>query len=459
MISPREQAIDFARKNASRFEDSLIELVKIPSISTDPNAKPAMLRATQILISQLKSIGFKQADMMTTAGHPVVFGQSLPGRKDVPTLLIYGHYDVQPPDPMDLWKTQPFEPTVIGDRLYGRGASDMKGQIIASFSAVESILRQGDIPLNIKFLLEGEEEIGSPNLAAFIELHKELLHCDYILNPDSGLVSADLPAITYGLRGLAYFELRVYGPTHDLHSGGFGGTIHNPAQAICEVIAKMHSADGKVTLPGFYDKVINLSENERKEIARLPIDDEYYRIMTGVPELWGEKGYTANERIGARPTLEINGLISGFTGTGAKTVLPANAMAKISMRLVPDQDPDDVYAQLVQFLKNNMPSSVRWELSKMAGGPPCLTNPDLPETKSMARALETVWGIPPVFKREGGSIPVVAEMQKILGVESVLTGFGMPEDSIHSPNESQHLPTFHRGVESIIHFIFNLIGK
>ena len=240
MISPREQAIDFARKNATRFEDNLIELVKIPSISTDPNANPAMHRATQILISQLKSIGFKQAEMMTTAGHPVVFGQSLPGRNDVPTLLIYGHYDVQPPDPVDLWKTQPFEPTVIGDRLYGRGASDMKGQIIASFSAVESILKQGDIPLNIKFLLEGEEEIGSPNLAAFIESHKELLHCDYILNPDSGLVSADLPAITYGLRGLAYFELRVYGPTHDLHSGGFGGTIHNPAQAICEVIAKMH---------------------------------------------------------------------------------------------------------------------------------------------------------------------------------------------------------------------------
>lgn len=459
MTTSREQAIEFARKNATRFEENLIDLVKIPSVSTDPFAKPAMYQAAGKIIELLKSTGFKQTEIMPTAGHPVVFGQTQPGRNDLTTLLIYGHYDVQPPDPIDLWKTQPFEPTIKGDRLYGRGSSDMKGQIIASFSAVESILKQGDFPLNIKVIVEGEEEIGSPNLAAFIQTHKMLLKCDYILNPDSGLISADLPAITYGLRGLAYFELRLFGPDHDLHSGGFGGAIHNPAQAICEVIAKMHDADGKVTLPGFYDKVVALSDKERKEFARLPITDEFYKKTTGVSELWGEKEYSANERIGARPTLEINGLLSGFTGTGSKTVLPANAMAKISMRLVPDQDPDDTYAQLTKFLEDNVPSTIRWELIKMAGGPPCLTNPDLPETKAMAIALETVWGIPPVFKREGGSIPVVADMQKILGVESVLTGFGMPEDAIHSPNESQHLPTFHRGVESIIHFIYNLIGK
>jgi len=459
MTTTREQAITFAKKNATRFEENLFTLVKIPSVSTDPSAQPAMLQTAEKIIELLKNIGFKQADIMQTIGHPVVFGQILPGRDDLPTLLIYGHYDVQPPDPVDLWKTGPFEPTIIGDRLYGRGSSDMKGQIIASLSAVESILKQGDIPLNIKVLIEGEEEIGSPNLAAFIQEHKELLKCDYILNPDSGLISAELPAITYGLRGLAYFELRFYGPDHDLHSGGFGGAIHNPAQAICEVVAKMHDANGKVMLPGFYDKVIKLSDKERIEIARLPIDDEFYKTMAGVSDLWGEKEYSANERIGARPTLEINGLLSGFTGIGAKTVLPAISMAKISMRLVPDQDPDDVYAQLSEFLNTNVPATIRWELISMVGGPPCLTNPDLPETKAMAKALETVWGIPPVFKREGGSIPVVADMQKILGVDSVLTGFGMPEDAIHSPNESQHLPTLHRGVESIIHFIYNLIGK
>jgi acetylornithine deacetylase/succinyl-diaminopimelate desuccinylase-like protein len=279
------------------------------------------------------------------------------------------------------------------------------------------------------------------------------------LNPDAGLISADLPAITYGLRGLAYFELRLYGPSHDLHSGGFGGAIHNPAQALCEIIAKMHDENGRVTLPGFYDRIIALSPEERKEIARLPLTDEFYKQTAGVSELWGEKEYTAVERIGARPTLEVNGLLSGFTGSGSKTVLPANAMAKISSRLVPDQDPDDVYAQMMEFLKQNIPSTIRWELTKMAGGPPSITNPHLPEAVSMLKAMETVWGIAPVLKRDGGSIPVVSDMQKILGVESVLTGFGMPEDAIHSPNESQHIPTFHKGIESVVHFIYNLIGK
>lgn len=459
MTTNRDQSIEFARKNRSKFENNLIELVRIPSVSTDPSQKDSMFKVADRLVKQLLSIGFKQAEIFSTAGHPAVFAQTHPDNRTLPALLIYGHYDVQPPDPLDLWKTKPFEPTIRGDRLYGRGASDMKGQICISLAAVESILNQGEIPLNIKVIFEGEEEIGSPNLASLIEEKKELLSCDYILNPDAGLVSADLPAITYGLRGLAYFELRVFGPDHDLHSGSFGGVVHNPAQAICEVIAKMHDASGRVTLPGFYDSVIDLSNEERDALARLPIDDEYYRQNTGVPEIWGEKGYTAVERIGARPTLEVNGLLSGFTGTGSKTVLPSHAMAKISCRLVPDQNPEDVYTQMIQFLKSHMPSTVRWELIKMAGGPPCLTNPNLPETKAMLKAMETVWGVPPVLKREGGSIPVVADMQNILSVESVLTGFGMAEDLIHSPNESQHLPTFHKGIESVIHFIYNLIEK
>jgi acetylornithine deacetylase/succinyl-diaminopimelate desuccinylase-like protein len=459
MTNIREKAIEYARKNASRFEQNLFELIKIPSVSTNPENKQDMHRAAEKAVGLLKSIGFKETAIYSTPGHPVVVGQTMPGNTSVPTLLIYGHYDVQPPDPLDLWKTQPFEPTIIGDRLYGRGASDMKGQIIASLSAVESVLKQGDIPLNIKVIFEGEEEIGSPNLAAFIRENKALLACNHILNTDAGMVSADLPAITYGLRGLAYFEIRVYGPSHDLHSGGFGGAVHNPAQVLCDVLSKMHDEKGRVTLPGFYDSVLPLSKEEREEIARLPISDDYYKKTAGVKELWGEEGYSVLERLGCRPTLEINGLLSGFTGVGSKTVLPAQAMAKVSTRLVPDQDPEEVYAQLMDFLKQNMPSTVRWEVTKMAGGPPSLTNPNLPETKAMSKAMETVWGIAPVLKREGGSIPVVSDMQEILGVESVLVGFGMPEDAIHSPNESQHIPSFHKGIESVIHFLYNLIEK
>ena len=459
MTNIRESAIEYAGKNSSRFEQNLCELVKIPSVSTNPENKQDMQHAAERLVQILKGIGFKEADVYKTAGHPAVFGQTKPGVMDIPTLLIYGHYDVQPVDPIDLWKTQPFEPTVIGERLFGRGASDMKGQIIASLAAVESVLKQGDIPLNIKVIFEGEEEIGSPNLAEFIKEKKDMLACDYILNPDAGMVSAELPAITYGLRGLAYFEIRVYGPKNDLHSGGFGGAVHNPAQVLCDVLSKMHDEKGRVTLPGFYDKVLPLSEEERKEIARLPISDEYYKQNAGVDELWGEDGYTVVERVGGRPTLEINGLLSGFTGSGSKTVLPAQAMAKVSTRLVPDQDPEDVYAQLMEFLRQNMPSTVRWEVIKMAGGFPSLTNPNLPETKAMSKAMERVWGIAPVLKREGGSIPVASDMQKILGVESVLVGFGLPEDAIHSPNESQHIPTFHKGIESVIHFLCNLIEK
>jgi acetylornithine deacetylase/succinyl-diaminopimelate desuccinylase-like protein len=459
MTNIRENAIEFARKNASRFEQTLFDLVRIPTVSTNPENKPDMQLAAERIVHLLKSIGFKEAEIFPTAGHPAVFGQTIPGNTSVPTLLIYGHYDVQPIDPLELWKTPPFEPTVKGDRLYGRGASDMKGQIIACLSAVEAVLKQGDIPLNIKVIFEGEEEIGSPNLAAFIKEKKDMLACNYILNPDAGMVSADLPAITYGLRGLAYFEIRVYGPGQDLHSGGFGGAVHNPAQVLCDVLSKMHDDKGRITLPGFYDKVLPLSKEERDEIARLPITDEFYKQTTGVKELWGEEGYSSVERIGVRPTLEINGLLSGFTGTGSKTVLPAQAMAKVSTRLVPNQEPEEVYAQLLEFLQQNMPSTVRWEVIKMAGGPPSLTNPNLPETKSMSKAMEMVWGIAPVLKREGGSIPVVSDMQKILGVESVLIGFGLPEDAVHSPNESQHIPTFHKGIESVIHFLYNMIEK
>lgn len=451
----RQQALEYAHQNSDAFLKSLQGLVKIPSVSTSTDHAKAIQETAQTLADRLRKLGFSNVALLSTAGHPVVFGEYLinkPGRK---TVLVYGHYDVQPAEPLELWKTPPFEPTVVGDNLFGRGASDMKGQVMASIDAVESVLHAGEPPVNIKFMIEGEEEIGSPNLAAFLKENANRLAADVVLNPDSGMLAADFPTLTYALRGLAYFELRVYGPEHDLHSGLFGGVVHNPAQALIELIAGMHDVNGRVTLPGYYDSVREMSAEERADIARLPMSDDFYLSQTGAPKLWGEKGYTAAERIGGRPTLEVNGILSGFTGAGSKTVIPSWAMAKISMRLVPDQDPEKVYQQLIQYLEKNAPSTIRWEVIRMAGGPASFTNPNHPAAKAMSQAMESIWGMRPVFKREGGSIPIVAEMQEILGVESVLTGFGLPEDNVHAPNEKLNLPTWYRGIDALIHFFYN----
>lgn len=455
MNNHREQAVQYAHQNREKFLSNLKTLVTIPSISTNPANQPDMQIAAQWLADHLTAIGVENAQVLQTAGHPVVYGDWLHA-EGAPTVLIYGHYDVQPVEPLELWQSEPFSPEPRGENLYARGASDMKGQIIASLSAIESIMQQGSFPVNIKFLLEGEEEIGSPSLGAFLKENTALLACDVALNPDAGMIAPDVPTIVYALRGLAYFELRVFGPEHDLHSGLFGGVVHNPAQALCELIAGMHDEQGRVTLPGYYDRVRQLSTEERMELARLPMDDEYYREQTGVPQIWGETGYSAIERTGARPTLEVNGLLSGFTGTGSKTVLPAYAMAKISMRLVPDQDPAEVHQQLLAYLREKAPASIRWELIAMQGGKPSMADLKLPATQAMSRALETVWGKRPVYKREGGSIPVVADMQTILGADSVLTGFGLPDDNLHAPNEKLHLPTWYRGIDALIHFFYNL---
>lgn len=456
MSDQRSQALEYAQNNRQRFLDNLKQLVSIPSVSTHPHNIPDMQRAADWLAACLKDIGIDNVRVMPTAGHPVVFGEWLkaPG---APTVLIYGHYDVQPSEPDELWNTPPFEPTQRGENLYGRGASDMKGQVIATLSAVESIIRTGGaLPVNVKFILEGEEEIGSPSLTAFLQENKELLSCDVALNPDAGMIAADVPTIVYALRGLAYFELRVYGPSGDLHSGIYGGVVHNPAQVLCELIAGMHDEQGRVTLPGFYDSVRPLSDEERAELARLPMDEEYYRQQTGVQQTWGEAGYSPVERVGARPTLEVNGLLSGFTGKGSKTVLPGSAMAKISMRLVPDQNPAEVGRQLRRYLEERVPKTVRWELDQMAGGPASISDPHHPATEALARALEQVWGKRPVYKREGGSVPVVSDMQKILGVESVLTGFGLPDDNLHAPNEKLSLPTWYKGIDALINFFYNM---
>jgi acetylornithine deacetylase/succinyl-diaminopimelate desuccinylase-like protein len=449
-------AIQYAHDNRQRFLSELKDLLRVPSVSTATEHKPDMQRTAEWVASKLSSLGMGNVKIYPTAGHPVVYAESMSAGAHTPTVLIYGHYDVQPAEPLELWESGAFDPTERGDNLYARGASDMKGQVMASLAAVEAIQRTGKLPVNVKFLIEGEEEIGSPHLGRFISEHKDLLASDFALNPDSGILAPDTPTITYALRGLAYFELRLSGPDHDLHSGLFGGVVHNPAQALCELIAGMHDEQGRVTLPGFYDKVRPLDAEERSELARLPMDDEIIKKHAGTKALWGEVGYTPIERLGARPTLEVNGLLSGFTGEGSKTVLPAKAMAKISCRLVPDQDPEEVYQQMHAYLKRSTPDGVQYELIKMAGGPASISNRRSSAIQAMSQALEQVWGKRPVFRREGGSVPVVAQFQQMLGIESVNVGFGLPDDNFHAPNEKLHLPTWYRGIDTLIYFFYNL---
>ncbi len=456
MSANRNSALDYAQKNRDRFLEELKTFVRIPSVSTDPQYQAQVEAAATWVADQLRSLGMNNVAIYPTARHPLVYGEYRCAAPQAATLLVYGHYDVQPPEPLELWQSPPFEPTLSGEYLVGRGVSDMKGQLLAGLKAIESILKADQLNVNLRFLVEGEEEIGSPSLEKFIAEHQDLLGADLALNLDSGILAPDFPTITIALRGLAYFELRVYGPAGDLHSGVFGGAVHNPAQVLCELIAGMHDAQGRVTLPGFYDRVRPLSEAERQSLARLPLDDAYFLKITGAPALFGEEGYTSAERIGARPTLEVNGLYSGYIGEGSKTVLPAYAMAKISCRLVPDQDPAEVHQQLFDYLKAHAPSTVRWEVIQHAAAPAAMIEPDRPEVIALSRAMEQVWGRKPAFKREGGSIPVVAQLKSILSMPTILTGFGLPDDNLHAPNERLHLPTWQRGIETLIHFFYNL---
>jgi len=455
-MSNLQKALEYAHQNRERFLSELIEILRIRSISTDAEYNVEVLRAAQWMADHLKGLGIENVEVMPTdGGHPVVYGDYLK-KPGAPTVLVYGHYDVQPADPLELWQTGAFEPQVRGDLLYGRGSSDMKGQVLASFDAIESVMKSGEMPVNLKFLVEGEEEIGSKHLEPFLKKHADKFKADVSLNPDAGMIGIDMPTITYGLRGLAYFEVHVSGPKADLHSGLYGGAVHNPAQALAELIAKMHDERGRVTLPGFYDSVRPVTEQERADFARLPNDDAHYLAETGVPALWGEDGYISAERTGARPTLEVNGLLSGWTGPGSKTVLPAKAMAKISCRLVPDQTDDKVETQMIRFMEENAPKTVNWEVKKLTGSPFAIADLNNPGVKAMHDAMETVWGVRPLYRREGGSIGAVAMLQQICGVESVLVGMGLPSDNVHSPNEHMHLPTWQKGIEAFIHFFYNL---
>ena len=449
-------ALEYARKNSARFENEYKDLLRIPSVSTLPAHKPDMQKTAEWIASQFKSFGFS-AEICPTGGHPAVVAEHLKAGPNAPTVLVYGHYDVQPAEPLDLWVSPAFEPTQRGENLYARGASDMKGQLAAFLKGLESYTKNLALPVNFKCLIEGEEEIGSKHLAPFIKANKERLKADYCLNLDAGILAPDRPGITYALRGLCYFELRLTGPSTDLHSGMYGGAVMNPGNALSKLIAGMHDADGRVMIPGFYDDVCELTFEEREEMATLPTDEKWWEKTTGVPVLFGEKGFSSNERATARPTLDVNGMLCGFTGEGSKTVLPSKAMAKFSTRLVADQDPKKIEAGVREYLEAHVPASIKWELLMFSSGRPSMLSLNAPYVKAATQALEAEWGVKTAFMRQGGSIPVVGLMQDILEIDSLLLGFGLPDDNLHAPNEKQHLPTWHKGVLTYVRFL-DLIG-
>ncbi|MFW6293368.1 MAG: dipeptidase [Spirochaetota bacterium] len=453
-MSTLDAALAYLSDHRDDFLERWKELVSIPSISTDPDHNADVARAAEWLRARLEEYGAAETRIVATDGHPLVWAEFPAASDDAPSVLVYGHYDVQPVDPIELWESDPFEPTIRDGRLYARGASDMKAQVMATLLAVRAAAAQGPLPIKVRFLFEGEEEVGSPSLRAALEANAGLFRADVCLNPDTGMVDPDTPSIRYGLRGLAYFELTVRGPERDLHSGSFGGIVHNPAQAIAELVAGMHDENGSVTLPGFYDRVRALDEDERARLAKVPVGDEEALRLSGVPKLWGEDGFTVVERTGARPTLEINGIWGGYTGPGAKTVIPAEAHAKISTRLVPDQKHEEVREQLEKYLVEHAPDTVSWEIEELAGGAAFICDPDSPAHEAFAAALHDVWGREPVLARIGGSVPVASEVEQILGMPSILTGFALPNDQVHSPNESQHVENWYRGIEAVTRFLY-----
>jgi len=446
----------YIEENKQNILDSLFEILEIQSISSDPKFKQQLVKGAEWIENHLKNIGIPETKILKTQQHPVVFGNLNKFGKDKPTILIYGHYDVQPPDPLELWETDPFVPTIKDNLIFARGASDMKGQLIVILSAIQAINATSELPINIKFMIEGEEEIGSPSIEEFLHTNRELFASDFVLNLDAGMISKTQPTIVYGLRGLAYFEIHVTGPGHDLHSGLFGGVVMNPIQALSTILSGMVNDKGVIQLPGFYDDVLSLSEEEREQLEELNLDDNYYLEQTEATALFGEEGYTPTERVGARPTLDVNGIFGGYTGEGPKTVIPSKAVAKLSMRLIPNQTPDKVKDQLHEYMEQHAPKQVTWEVRQLSSDPACITNPDFYATRCFADTLQKVWGKKPVYKREGGSIPIVSHMQNILGVESILSGFGLPEDKIHSPNERMDLDVFWKGIETVIQYFFNI---
>jgi acetylornithine deacetylase/succinyl-diaminopimelate desuccinylase-like protein len=438
--------IDFINTHRDRYLDELKALLAIPSISALPEHKSDVLRCAEWCANEMRRIGLGNVRLFETPGHPVVYGDWL-GAPGAPTILFYGHYDVQPVDPVELWESPPFEATVRDGELYARGAADDKGQVFMHFKAIEAHMKQnGRLPVNIKLILEGEEEVGSANLDAFVRDHKAELAADVVVISDTGMFERGVPSITYGLRGLVYCQIDLRGTKSDLHSGSFGGAVANPAYVIGQILTQMKDRGGRIKIPGFYDDVRALRDEEREAWKRLPFNEKKYRKDLAAPKLFGESGYTTLERTWARPTFEVNGLLAGFTGEGAKTVIPAVAMAKVSMRLVPDQDPDKIAKLFEEYVKKVAPKSVELKVTRMHGGKPWMTDFDNPYVQAAGRAIKTGFGQDPLFIREGGSIPVVATFQEILGLPSVLFGIGLPDENAHAPNEHLDLSNFYNGV-------------
>ncbi len=446
-------AHEYAQAHGRQYLDQLKDLLRIPSVSTLPERKADMERSANWLAADMRRVGLKDVAIMPTGGHPLVFAQWLGAGPSAPTLLIYGHYDVQPAEMVDGWHSEPFEPVEKDGLLYARGSSDDKGQMFAHIKAIESMLAaEGKLPINVKLLVEGEEEIASENLSAFIHSHVDLLKADVCVISDGSILGKDEPAICYSLRGMSYMEVHVQGPAHDLHSGGYGGTVHNPAQALAEIIASLHNPDGSVNIPGFYDDVLALSEQERSELAKTNWTDEYWRSATGAPQPWGEEAYNFHERTGARPTLEVNGLLSGFTGSGAKTVLPAKAMAKISCRLVANQNSHKIYELVRDHIAKITPPTVTSEVKLLNFAEPALVDINDPTMQAAITAYERGWGSRPKFVRGGGTLPVVVDFQQVLGLPVILLSFGLETDGAHGPDEKFDIDLFYKGIDTSMHF-------
>ena len=448
-----QPALQHASHHFPDFVQELIGMLKIPSISTDSEYAGEVKRCAEWLAKHMRNIGVQKVEVIPTNGHPIVYGEHIVG-PEKPTVLVYGHYDVQPPDPLELWKSPPFEPVLHEDgRLVARGSSDDKGQMFMHVKAIESYIKAEDQPpLNIKFIVEGEEESGSSNLRPFIENHRELLKADVVVISDTSMFAAGVPSITYGLRGLAYTQVEITGPDRDLHSGMYGGGIENPLNALARLIAGLHDENHRITIPGFYDNVRDLSEEERATFAALPFDADEWKHSVGVDQSKTEAGYTTLEGISARPTLDVNGIWGGYQGEGAKTVLPSKAGAKISMRLVPDQRPEEITDKIRAYFEANLPPTMKLKFTNLHGGHGAIVDIQHPAMQAAGKALLDTYGKEPFFTREGGSIPVVAEFKEIMGIDTVLMGFGLDEDAIHSPNESFGMDRFREGILSIIRF-------
>jgi acetylornithine deacetylase/succinyl-diaminopimelate desuccinylase-like protein len=443
-----DQIKQFVETNKDRFIEELKDLLRIPSVSADPKYKPDVLRTAEMVKMKLIEAGADKVELCPTKGNPIVYGEKIID-PNLPTVLVYGHYDVQPADPFELWTSPPFEPVLKDGKIYARGACDDKGQMYMHVKAFETMMKTGNLSCNVKFMIEGEEEVGSDNLGPFVKANKDRLKADVILISDTAMIANDIPSIDVGLRGLSYLEVEVVGPNRDLHSGVYGGAVANPINILCKMIASLHDENNHITIPGFYDDVYELTEQERAEMAKAPFDLNHYKKDLDIADIYGEKGYTTIERTGIRPTLDVNGIWGGYTGEGAKTVLPSKAFAKISMRLVPNQESKKVTEIFQKHFNSIAPASVKVYVRPHHGGEPIVVSTNSPAFQAAARAMEETFGKKPVPTRGGGSIPIVALFKKELGLDSVLFGFGLDSDAIHSPNEHFGVFNYLKGIETI----------